>query len=95
MVSDTEPLPCGQNAMSPSWIAPCRANVRSTWMNAAEHHGFRPMPRSSGEQAERARRYAPAMTDKKVIDQLNEIAALALRRELCVSRQGIQRSDLS
>ena len=29
-----------------------------------------------GEEAERARRYAAAMTDKKVIDRLNEIAAL-------------------
>ena len=28
------------------------------------------------EEAERARRYAAAMTDKKVIDRLNEIAAL-------------------
>lgn len=28
------------------------------------------------EEAERARRYAAAMTDKKVIDQLNRIAAL-------------------
>jgi hypothetical protein len=28
------------------------------------------------EEAERARRYATAMTDKKVIDRLNEIAAL-------------------
>ena len=28
------------------------------------------------EKAERARRYAAAMTDKKVIDRLNEIAAL-------------------
>jgi hypothetical protein len=27
-------------------------------------------------EAERARRYAAAMTDKKVIDRLNEIAAL-------------------
>jgi hypothetical protein len=28
------------------------------------------------EEAERARRYAAAMTDKKVIDRLNAIAAL-------------------
>jgi len=28
------------------------------------------------EEAERARRYAAAMTDKKVIDRLKEIAAL-------------------
>jgi hypothetical protein len=28
------------------------------------------------EEAERARRYAAAMIDKKVIDRLNEIAAL-------------------
>jgi hypothetical protein len=28
------------------------------------------------EEAERARRYAAAMTDKKIIDRLNEIAAL-------------------
>ena len=28
------------------------------------------------EEAARARRYAAAMTDKKVIDRLNEIAAL-------------------
>ena len=28
------------------------------------------------EEAERARRYAAAMTDKKVIERLNEIAAL-------------------
>ena len=28
------------------------------------------------EEAERARRYAAAMTDKRVIDRLNEIAAL-------------------
>jgi hypothetical protein len=28
------------------------------------------------EEAERARRYAAAMTDKKVIDRLNQIAAL-------------------
>ena len=28
------------------------------------------------EEAERARRYALAMTDKKIIDRLNEIAAL-------------------
>ena len=28
------------------------------------------------EEAERARRYAAAMTDKKVINRLNEIAAL-------------------
>jgi hypothetical protein len=28
------------------------------------------------EEAERARRYAAAMTDKKVIDRLNEIAAI-------------------
>ena len=28
------------------------------------------------EEAEQARRYAAAMTDKKVIDRLNEIAAL-------------------
>ena len=28
------------------------------------------------EEAERARRYAAAMTDKKVVDRLNEIAAL-------------------
>jgi len=28
------------------------------------------------EEAERARRYAAAMTDKKVIDRLNEIAEL-------------------
>ena len=28
------------------------------------------------EEAERARRYAAALTDKKVINQLNEIAAL-------------------
>jgi hypothetical protein len=28
------------------------------------------------EEAERARRYAAAMTDRKVIDRLNEIAAL-------------------
>ena len=28
------------------------------------------------EEAERARRYAAAMTDKQVIDRLNEIAAL-------------------
>jgi hypothetical protein len=28
------------------------------------------------EEAERARRYAAAMTDKTVIDRLNEIAAL-------------------
>jgi hypothetical protein len=28
------------------------------------------------EEAERARRYAAEMTDKKVIDRLNEIAAL-------------------
>ena len=28
------------------------------------------------EEAERARRYAAAMTDKKVIDRLNEIVAL-------------------
>ena len=28
------------------------------------------------EKAERARRYAAAMTDKKVIDRLNKIAAL-------------------
>src|SRR5438067_9969075 len=38
------------------------------------------------EEAERARRYAAAMTDKKVIDRLNQIAALydelAAAREL-------------
>ena len=28
------------------------------------------------EEAERARRYAAAMTDKKVIDRFNEIAAI-------------------
>jgi hypothetical protein len=28
------------------------------------------------EEAERARRYAAAMTDKKIIDRLNEIATL-------------------
>ena len=28
------------------------------------------------EEAERARRYAAAMNDKKVVDRLNEIAAL-------------------
>ena len=28
------------------------------------------------EEAERARRYAAAMTDKKIIDRLNQIAAL-------------------
>jgi len=28
------------------------------------------------EEAERARRYAAAMADKKIIDRLNEIAAL-------------------
>ena len=28
------------------------------------------------EEAERARRYAAAITDKKIIDRLNEIAAL-------------------
>jgi hypothetical protein len=28
------------------------------------------------EEAERARRYAAAMTDKKIIDRLNETAAL-------------------
>lgn len=28
------------------------------------------------EEAERARRYAAAMTDKKIIDRLNKIAAL-------------------
>ena len=28
------------------------------------------------EEAERARRYAAAMTDRKLIDRLNEIAAL-------------------
>ena len=28
------------------------------------------------EEAERARHYAAAMTDKKIIDQLNEIATL-------------------
>jgi hypothetical protein len=28
------------------------------------------------EEAERARRYAAAMTDKKIIDRLNEIAGL-------------------
>lgn len=28
------------------------------------------------EEADRARRYAAAMTDKKIIDQLNQIAAL-------------------
>jgi len=28
------------------------------------------------EEAEQARRYAAAMTDKKIIDRLNEIAAL-------------------
>lgn len=28
------------------------------------------------EEAERARRYAAAMTDKKIIDRLNEIAVL-------------------
>lgn len=28
------------------------------------------------EEAERARRYAAAMIDKKIIDQLNQIAAL-------------------
>ena len=28
------------------------------------------------EEAERARRYSAAMTDKKIIDQLNQIAAL-------------------
>jgi hypothetical protein len=28
------------------------------------------------EEAERARRYAAAMTDKRIIDRLNEIAAL-------------------
>ncbi len=33
------------------------------------------MPRFSAE-AERARRYAAAMTDKKIIDRLNEIATL-------------------
>ncbi len=28
------------------------------------------------EEAERARRYAAAMTDKKIVDRLNQIAAL-------------------
>ncbi len=28
------------------------------------------------EEAERARRYAAAMTDKKIIDRLNQVAAL-------------------
>jgi hypothetical protein len=34
------------------------------------------MVRLFREEAERARRYAAAMIDKKVIDRLNEIAAL-------------------
>jgi hypothetical protein len=34
------------------------------------------MPLSSARKPERARRYAFATTDKKIIDRLNEIAAL-------------------
>ena len=37
---------------------------------------LRPTPRSSGRKRNEARRYAAAMTEKKVIDRLNEIAAL-------------------
>ena len=45
-------------------------------MNAAEYRGFDRCHALFREEAERARRYAAAMTDKKVIDRLNKIAAL-------------------
>jgi hypothetical protein len=40
-----------------------------------EHHDHHRC-RAFREEAKRARRYAAAMADKKIIDRLNEIAAL-------------------
>jgi hypothetical protein len=42
------------------------------------------------QAAERARRYAAAMTDKKVIDRLNEIAA---HYDELAAGQGLGRTD--
>jgi hypothetical protein len=42
------------------------------------------------QEAERARRYAAAMTNKKVIDRLNEIAALY---DELAAGQGLGRTD--
>ena len=74
LATDRPLIPTGSSPNG--WIVPRRPSVRSIRIRFYRTPRFRPMPLSSARKPERARRYAFATTDKKIIDRLNEIAAL-------------------
>jgi hypothetical protein len=65
-----------ENRVWEGWISGWRAIVGSIWRDMAPNTTVSTSATLFREEAVRARRYAAAMTDKSVIDRLNEIAAI-------------------